>query len=430
MKKEIKMVLIVLVIILLLVGMIGGIMIGLNKRSDVEETNIINKENQNNDFSYFEEFKNMEYYGTDGIDSCVLKFDKYGKPLINVKYKNGTNETVDDFTNIIVDGAAGSTYVTFDFKGLSSNGNTLFGNGTIKYSNVSVESAITITLEYSTGTEKIFDVYRTLNNQNIISKEEAQKILENKYGTKDSETGNIISYSYLAKVKDKNENEYYYFRQSWIVEEHTSFLQNIFISLDGKTIKASDKPEFFEDGDIIEEKITDLSQIENLLKSKGNYEYLRIKNIKENNGKYLVEADYYVQTSITEKEYSEMKNNKKITLNNKEYMFDNSNRVYSTEYGTVYIEGESVESGYWIEKINGKYIFINEIGGVYNTINEIKENYLFYLDKNTKVSEITSDVEDINLDSYLSKNSDLVEYFTTVIYNDNNNEISVLVDKR
>lgn len=263
MNKKIKIVLIILGIVLLLVGFTGGIVVSLNKRNYEGETNIINnnsniinQENQNTDFSYFEELKNMEYYGTDGIDSCELKFDKNGKPLINIKYKNGTNETVDNFTNIIVDVAAGSTYVTFDFKGLSSNGNTLFGNGTIKYSNVSDESTIAITLKYSTGIEKIFDVDRILNNKNIISKEEAQKILENKYGTKDSETGNIISYAYLATVKEKNGKEYYCFRQSWIVEEHTSFLQNIFISLDGKNIKVSDKPEFFEDGDIIEEETT------------------------------------------------------------------------------------------------------------------------------------------------------------------------------
>lgn len=170
MKKEIKVELIILGTILLVVGFIGGIVLGLNKKNHEVETGIINnnsniikqenqinEENTNTDFSYFEELKNMEYYGTDGIDSCELKFDKNGKPLINIKYKNGTNEIVDNFTNIIADVAAGSTYVTFDFNSLLSN-----GSGTIQYSNVSAESPITITLEYSTGIEKIFDVDRII----------------------------------------------------------------------------------------------------------------------------------------------------------------------------------------------------------------------------------------------------------------------------
>ena len=259
MNSKSKILLIILGIILLIVGFLGGIILGLNKRNEVEEKNIINnnsntinQENVNNDFSYFEGFKNMEYYGTDGTDSCKLKFDNNGKPLINVEYKNGTNETIDNFTNITVDAAAGSTYVEFDFKGSSSNRNNLSGNGTIKYSNVSKDSTITVTLEYSNGIEKIFDVDTSLNNKDIISKEEAEKILQNKYGTKDIPTGNVINYTYFAKVKDKNGIEYYNFRQSWFVEDHSSFLQNLFISLDGKTIKESYKPDFYEDGDIIE----------------------------------------------------------------------------------------------------------------------------------------------------------------------------------
>lgn len=180
----------------------------------------------------------------------------------------------------------------------------------------------------------------------------------------------------------------------------------------------------------VESNITDISDIEKLLKNKGNYEYLRIKNIKEDNGKYLVEADYYVPTPITEKEYSEMVNNKKVVLNNKEYIFDNSNEAYNTGYGYVYIEGELVENGYWIEKTNEGYIFIHEIGGAYNIINEIKEHYLFYLDKNIEVSEVASDNENVDLNKYLSKNENLAEFFTTVVYDTYNNELSVVVDKR
>ena len=48
MKKEIKIVLIVLGTVLLVVGFIGGIIIGLNKRNDIEPNNIINNVEQTN----------------------------------------------------------------------------------------------------------------------------------------------------------------------------------------------------------------------------------------------------------------------------------------------------------------------------------------------------------------------------------------------
>jgi len=177
----------------------------------------------------------------------------------------------------------------------------------------------------------------------------------------------------------------------------------------------------------IEETITDISYIINLLKNKGNYEYLRIKDIKEYNKKYLVDAEYYVPTPITEKEYYEMVNNKKIILNSKEYVFENSNETYNTGYGYVYTEGETVENGYWIEKSNEGYIFIHEIGGVYNIINEIKEHYLFYLDKDIEVSEVASIGEVDNLEKYLSEYKDLDNSFMTVIYD---NKLRVVVDNR
>lgn len=85
-----------------------------------------------------------------------------------------------------------------------------------------------------------------------ISKEEAEEILKDKYGIKDKETDYTISYGYMAKVKDENNKEYYAFRQTWLVGGHSSFLKNIFISLDGKEIKTSTLSKGYEDGQIID----------------------------------------------------------------------------------------------------------------------------------------------------------------------------------
>lgn len=182
--------------------------------------------------------------------------------------------------------------------------------------------------------------------------------------------------------------------------------------------------------------ITNTTDIENLLKNKENYEYLKIKNIKEDGDKYLIEADYYVPTPITENEYSEMVKNKKITLRNKEYIFENSDKTYNPGYGYIYTQGEVAESGYWIEKSKGGYIFIHEIGGVYNIINEIKGQYKFYLDKNTEVTEVAGSGDVVKLYNYLSKseNKNVNNFFAQVVYSkfyDNDNtELRVLVDKR
>ncbi len=176
--------------------------------------------------------------------------------------------------------------------------------------------------------------------------------------------------------------------------------------------------------------------IENLLKNKGNYEYLKIKSIKEEKGKYLVEADFYVPTPITDTEYSEMVNNKKIVLDNKEYIFENSDQAYNPGYGYIYLPGELAENGYWIEKTKDGYIFIHEIGGVYNIINEIKEQYKFYLDGNTEVNEIAGAEDSMKLNSYLTNNEDIDmnNIFVQVLYSEDNktynNNLTVLVDKR
>lgn len=89
-----------------------------------------------------------------------------------------------------------------------------------------------------------------------ISKEQAEEILKDKYGTEDKETGYTISYGYMAKVKDENDKEYYAFRQTWLVNSRSSFLKNIFISTDGKDIKTSEVSKGYEDGQIIDFSVT------------------------------------------------------------------------------------------------------------------------------------------------------------------------------
>lgn len=86
-----------------------------------------------------------------------------------------------------------------------------------------------------------------------ITQEEAEKILEKKYGTVDTETGNTMSYAYITKIKDKEGKEYYAFRESWLVDNnHLSFLQNIFVSLDGKKIETTSVASNYEENQVVE----------------------------------------------------------------------------------------------------------------------------------------------------------------------------------
>lgn len=85
-----------------------------------------------------------------------------------------------------------------------------------------------------------------------ISKDAAEKIAEAKYGTKDEMTGNTISYGYVATVQDKNGNKYYAFRESWLVDNnHMSFLQNVFVSIDGQKIKTTSSTEVYTDNQVV-----------------------------------------------------------------------------------------------------------------------------------------------------------------------------------
>ena len=197
------------------------------------------------------------------------------------------------------------------------------------------------------------------------------------------------------------------------------------------------KDEFIE-----EEGITETSKIkELLLKSNIPLEYLKINKIEERNDKYLVEADFYVPTLISKDEYLKMVNSRKITLNNKEYLYKNSGEVYDIDgqrvnvddagYGYIHIEGE--QPSYWVLKDDNGYIFCYEVGGVRNIYNHIKASYKFYLDKNTKVNNWINAVVDVKLSDYLQKeeSKNIANYMSTVyLSSDNIDDLEISIDTR
>jgi len=69
-----------------------------------------------------------------------------------------------------------------------------------------------------------------------ISVEEARKMLEDKYGTEDVDTGYPYSYGYDSKVTIDGQ-DYYNFRMTWLVDnDHMSYLTNMFVATDGSAI--------------------------------------------------------------------------------------------------------------------------------------------------------------------------------------------------
>lgn len=77
-----------------------------------------------------------------------------------------------------------------------------------------------------------------------ITEEEALAIVEGIYGAdgaKDADTGNIVGYNYEGVTGLESEN-YHNFRMTWLVMDengepsHSSYLQNVFVSVDGSDI--------------------------------------------------------------------------------------------------------------------------------------------------------------------------------------------------
>lgn len=194
-----------------------------------------------------------------------------------------------------------------------------------------------------------------------------------------------------------------------------------------KNIKADEEDEEKEN-----EKVEEIEDVLKLLKDGGEYDTLRISSIKEDDDKYLVSATYYKPITITEKEYEDMVEEEKISIQDKEYLFEEeeNEQLVSYGYGYIYEENQEVYSGYCVYKTDNGYIFLRDVGGVSLTIDEEEKEISFYLESDTEVSEIT--VGTHTLEEYLSKdksNYKVDKYKMTVVY-DENDEISLEADKR
>ncbi|MBO4293037.1 MAG: hypothetical protein J5881_01425 [Clostridia bacterium] len=177
-----------------------------------------------------------------------------------------------------------------------------------------------------------------------------------------------------------------------------------------------------------QKNIKELSDISNIIKNSQKHEYFRITELKKDGNNYIAKVNYYVPTAMSEKEYSEIVKNKKVTLNGKEYIFDNSKNSNNLQgYGYAYIEGEPVDGGFWVEKNDDGYIFISEIGGVYTIINHIKDSYTIKLDGNLKMYYVASD-EVETIAEFVNSKKDINEVRANIIYFDN--EYSISCDAR
>lgn len=74
------------------------------------------------------------------------------------------------------------------------------------------------------------------NAGDSISKEQAEKLLEDTLGTEDEQTGNTYSFGYEDTVTVDGAN-YHVFEWSWLVDnDHLSRLTELFVRADGKAI--------------------------------------------------------------------------------------------------------------------------------------------------------------------------------------------------
>lgn len=150
-----------------------------NNSKDANQTN--NTESQTKDYSVFTSFKGRTYKNEDfntwantAKEYCELSFDKEGKPTIKIGYKSDVNSEcyfeTKDISNLKSEGAAGTTYVTFDFTAWTPGGDTT-GNATIGISNVSENYTMTVSAKAN------FDIGIKEYN-NIIVKSVGQNAIE------------------------------------------------------------------------------------------------------------------------------------------------------------------------------------------------------------------------------------------------------------
>ncbi len=146
------------------------------------------------------------------------------------------------------------------------NGNNDFGSQWLgfKYSGgatSSNNSTSNNTNSNSTSTQNKTNMSQNTNSSisenpdmpNAISKDEALKLAQNKWGTKAEETGYDMGYSYVAWIKDEQGMQYYVFTMRWLVGDHWSFIDTVCISADGKTYKEIGMPVSYENGEIVKQ---------------------------------------------------------------------------------------------------------------------------------------------------------------------------------
>lgn len=127
----------------------GGVTLaGKYAKSDEKSNNIANT---TSDYSVFSSYKGRIYKNEDfntitGSDSgvtkeyCILTFDEKGKPTIKIGYRSDNMTEAyfqtEEISNLKSEGAAGTTYVTFNFNAWTAGGDTT-GSATISFNNVS-----------------------------------------------------------------------------------------------------------------------------------------------------------------------------------------------------------------------------------------------------------------------------------------------------
>lgn len=151
-----------------------------------EVTAVRKEQNKQEDYSIFNEYKGHTYknedYNTNTVSNqgvikeyCELKIDENGKPTIKTGYKSDKNTEyyfeTKDISNFKAEGAAGTTYVTFDFTALTPSGSAK-GNATISFNNVSNDYTMIVSakVNYNTGTKEY---------KNITVKQLGQTAMEN-----------------------------------------------------------------------------------------------------------------------------------------------------------------------------------------------------------------------------------------------------------
>lgn len=168
--------------------------------------------------------------------------DGYGNLVnwITLKLNDGTEAPFIVYGN----NNFGSQWLSFKYSGQAINNNT---NGTSIGNTTNVSSNSNVSSNTNSSTSE------NPNMPNAISKDEALKLAQNKWGTKSQETGYDIGYSYIAWIKDEQGMEYYVFILRWLVEDHWSFIDTVCISADGKTYKEIGMPVSYKNGEVVKQ---------------------------------------------------------------------------------------------------------------------------------------------------------------------------------